>query len=80
MDSITIRPTRAEDYEAWLRLYHGYADHYQVSLSEAGIATTWGWLMMRRTPHRVCCRNRNRPAGLAHIRVCRAAAWLRSVS
>ena len=45
MDSIMIRPTRAEDYDAWLRLYHGYADHYQVSLTEAGIATTWGWLM-----------------------------------
>ena len=72
MDSITI--PRAEDYEAWLR-HHGYADHYQVA-SEAGIATTWGWLMDAAHPLTgFVAETGTGLAGLAHIRPCRAAAW-----
>ncbi len=42
---ITIKSLRADDYDAWAHLYHGYADHYQVTLTPDGMATTWSWLM-----------------------------------
>lgn len=45
MSSVIIRPVAETDFEPWLKLYHGYADHYQVSLTDEGVATTWGWLM-----------------------------------
>lgn len=44
MDTINIRPVAPDDNEQWLRLYEGYADHYQTALTEQGVANTWGWL------------------------------------
>ena len=39
-----VRPLAADDYDAWLKLYRCYAEHYRVELTEGGLATTWGWL------------------------------------
>jgi ribosomal protein S18 acetylase RimI-like enzyme len=50
MDSITTRPVTANDYQEWLQLYHGYANFYQVSLSDESVATTWSWLMDQQHP------------------------------
>ena len=44
MDNI-IRMLHSNDYSEWVTLYHGYADHYQVTLTPEGITTTWNWLM-----------------------------------
>lgn len=68
MTSITIRPLEEADYPHWLGLYHGYADHYKVSLSEAGIARTWGWLMDPSHPLEGIVAAQDRPIGLAHYR------------
>ena len=48
--STTIRPITPADYDAWARLYHGYAEHYQVALTADGLAATWGWLMDKGHP------------------------------
>ena len=45
MAGITIRPIIEADKPKWEKLYHGYADHYQVTLTETGLNCTWGWLM-----------------------------------
>jgi GNAT superfamily N-acetyltransferase len=42
---LEIRPLHLHDKSDWVALYHGYADHYQVSLTEKGLAATWDWLM-----------------------------------
>lgn len=50
MPDVTLRPVTKEDYSSWLNLYQGYAAHYQVALTENGLATTWDWLMDPRHP------------------------------
>ena len=50
MAGITIRPIIEADKPQWEKLYHGYADHYQVTLTETGLNCTWGWLMDRGHP------------------------------
>lgn len=45
MNVSRISLLQASDYKQWLELYLGYAAFYNVNLSEAGVATTWGWLM-----------------------------------
>ena len=42
---MNIRKILNVDYVAWLKLYKIYAEHYQVKLSDDGLATTWEWLM-----------------------------------
>jgi GNAT superfamily N-acetyltransferase len=45
MAAITIRPLGVADYQQWRQLYQGYADFYKVPLTDAGVQTTWSWLM-----------------------------------
>ena len=40
MSDVIIRAVKDEDFDQWLRLYHGYADHYKVSLTQAIITNT----------------------------------------
>jgi len=42
---IKIRPLIEDDYIKWLEVYRYYAEHYEVSLTDVGIKTTWSWLM-----------------------------------
>ena len=39
-----IRNIEIKDKEQWKKLYHGYADFYQVTISEQILETTWDWL------------------------------------
>ena len=39
-----IRNIEIKDKEQWKKLYHGYADFYQVTISEHILETTWDWL------------------------------------
>ncbi|MEM1286383.1 MAG: GNAT family N-acetyltransferase [Pseudomonadota bacterium] len=39
--SLTVRPLRSEDREAWLRLWEGYLDFYQASLDPEVTEVTW---------------------------------------
>jgi GNAT superfamily N-acetyltransferase len=42
--SVTVRAVEAGDYDAWARLYTGYADFYKVTQTDAMRATVWGWI------------------------------------
>lgn len=66
---ITIRPTQAEDFEGWSRLYYGYADFYQVPMNEEIQNNLWGWLMDEH--HEVqglLALKDGVPCGFAHVR------------
>ncbi len=39
---LQLKPLEPAHYEEWLQLYRGYAEHYRVSLTEKGVAATWG--------------------------------------
>ena len=39
-----IRNIEIKDKEQWKRLYRGYADFYQVTISEQILETIWEWL------------------------------------
>ena len=40
-----IRNIEIKDKEQWKKLYHGYADFYQVTISEQILETIWDWLL-----------------------------------
>lgn len=74
-NTLSIRPLRAEDYEAWLPLWRGYQRFYQVTMDEATINGTWrryllpdhamrGWLAW----------DGDRAVGLVHI-VLHPSSW-----
>lgn len=66
---IAIRALHRSEYEAWLDVYRFYADHYQVELSDHGIATTWGWLMDDQHPlNGIVAETQDKLIGLAHYR------------
>jgi len=69
MAEINIKPLEASHYEAWYQLYQGYADHYQVVLTESSALTTWSWLMDPSHPLTGLVAVRDgAPLGLAHFR------------
>jgi hypothetical protein len=69
MTDITIRAVESSDFGQWLKLYHGYAKHYNVSLTDDIIETTWGWLMDASHPvHGLVAIRGGVLIGLAHIR------------
>jgi GNAT superfamily N-acetyltransferase len=43
--SVTIRPLKAADRQAWDVLYQGYADHYKVPQTAEMRDTVFDWLM-----------------------------------
>lgn len=45
MSQVQIKPLTPAHYEAWLGLFHGYADYYDYPVTAESIANTWGWLM-----------------------------------
>ena len=69
MTSAHIRPVVSADFDQWRRLYQGYADFYQVALSDDGVQTTWSWLI---EPAHVCtglvAEQPDGLVGLAHFR------------
>ena len=44
MTNLQIIPLEKTHYDEWLALYKGYAEHYQVELTQDGVAQTWEWL------------------------------------
>ncbi|MBT6305148.1 GNAT family N-acetyltransferase [Rhodospirillaceae bacterium] len=66
---IIIRSLTKSDFVKWREVYHFYAEHYQVSLTDDGLNTTWGWLMDAQNPVSgiVACCNK-KLTGLAHYR------------
>lgn len=69
MSNVQVRTVKKSDFNDWVRLYHGYADHYQVTLTDTIIETTWGWLMDQSHPVQGLVAVRDDVlVGLAHIR------------
>ncbi|SAI61176.1 histone acetyltransferase [Bordetella trematum] len=45
MSTITIRPATAADFDAWLPLWQGYQDFYQVDIADDVTRQTWQRLL-----------------------------------
>ena len=70
-----VRPVRPDEFDAWTRLFRGYADFYRVETSDEHQRQIWGWIHDDRsvealvavpvdeTGHEV-----GEPQGLAHLR------------
>ena len=66
---IIIRQINSKDFDKWRSAYHYYAEHYEVSLTEEGIKTTWNWLMDdKQTLCGIVAENKNNIIGIAHYR------------
>ena len=66
---IDIIPLTEDHYHDWRKLYQGYAEHYQVALTDAGVAATWGWLRDPQHPvSGVVAAVEGKLVGLAHYR------------
>jgi len=69
MADLSITELQEAHHPVWLELYQGYADHYRVTLTDAGAARTWSWLMDPAHPLTGLVAVRaGRPIGLAHFR------------
>jgi hypothetical protein len=44
MRNWTVRPVRADEFEAWTRLFRGYADFYQCPTSDKHQRQIWSWI------------------------------------
>jgi ribosomal protein S18 acetylase RimI-like enzyme len=65
----TVRPPEHEDFDAWRRLYAGYADFYETTHTPADVERVWGWI--HDPAHPVEClllEGGGRVVGLAHVR------------
>jgi GNAT superfamily N-acetyltransferase len=65
----TVRPPVREDFDAWRRLFAGYADFYATVHTPEDVERVWGWI--HDPAHPVECRlleDDGRVVGLAHIR------------
>lgn len=40
----TVRPVRADEFDAWTRLFRGYAAFYEWPTSDAHQHQIWGWI------------------------------------
>lgn len=67
---ITIDRPRVGDWEAWRRLYQGYADHYRVPMDDAVAGRLWAWILDPAHPVEalVARDGAGVPVGLAHYR------------
>ena len=64
-----IRSLTKSDFVEWREVYHFYAEHYQVSLTEEGLNATWGWLMDAQNPvNGIVASSQKKLTGLAHYR------------
>jgi GNAT superfamily N-acetyltransferase len=75
----TVRPVRAEEFDAWTRLFRGYAEFYDWPTSDEHQHQIWSWIHDdRRVEALVAVRVDDRgaetgePEGLAHLR-----EWIR---
>lgn len=62
-----IRPLQLSDYAAWLRLWKGYQDFYQVALDDSTTAITWSRIHdARESVHGAMAFDAGRPVGIVH--------------
>ena len=69
MSKFQIVPLQDGQYQNWRKLYQGYADYYQVALTDKGVAETWSWLMSADHPvSGLVVLDGQKLIGLAHYR------------
>jgi GNAT superfamily N-acetyltransferase len=71
----TVRPVRGDEFDAWARLFRGYADFYNWPTSDDHQRRIWGWIHDDRTVEALVAvrvddagRDIGAPEGLAHLR------------
>jgi hypothetical protein len=42
--TISVGPISVDDRDQWELLYYGYAEFYQVPMTEEILDTVWGWI------------------------------------
>ena len=42
--TITVTPLNSADRDEWQRLYHGYAEYYQMPMTDDILETVWQWI------------------------------------
>lgn len=73
-----VRPVRTDEFEAWARLFAGYADFYHWPTSPEHQAQIWGWIHAGTIEALVAVpvdeggHETGGPVGLAHLR-----SWVR---
>jgi len=70
-----VRHVRADEFDAWTRLFRGYADFYNWPTSDDHQRRIWGWIHDDRTVEALVAvrvdaagREIGAPEGLAHLR------------
>jgi ribosomal protein S18 acetylase RimI-like enzyme len=64
-----IRALNERDFDDWLDVYRFYAEHYDLNLTDDGIAKTWAWLMDVNYPLTgIVAEDKGCLIGLAHYR------------
>jgi GNAT superfamily N-acetyltransferase len=73
--SWTVRPVRDDEFDAWTRLFRGYADFYKWPTSDEHQRQIWGWIHDDRTVEALVAvrvddagTEIGEPEGLAHLR------------
>ncbi|WP_413614954.1 GNAT family N-acetyltransferase [Halomonas cupida] len=68
--SITTSTPLPEHQTAWQRLYRGYAEYYQVPMTDDILTQVWQWIHDAQQPFfcRLALDNDGTPIGLAHFR------------
>ena len=68
--TVNVSAIEAEDREGWARLYRGYAEFYQVPMTDEILATVWSWIHDEATPFfGLLAKDENgRALGLMHCR------------
>jgi GNAT superfamily N-acetyltransferase len=71
----TVRPVRNDEFDAWTRLFRGYADFYHWPTSDEHQLQIWDWIHRDRSVEALVAvrvddeRNEvDEPRGLAHLR------------
>jgi GNAT superfamily N-acetyltransferase len=65
---LLVHPIAASDHAAWLPLWHGYLEFYQVTLSDAQTALTWQRMLDAAHPlHGLVAEREGQLLGFAHI-------------
>ena len=70
-----VRPVREDEFDAWTRLFRGYADFYKWPTSDEHQRQIWGWIHDDRTVEALVAvrvddagTEVGEPEGLAHLR------------
>ena len=69
MSNLEISDIQKKHYEAWIELYHKYAEYYQVDVPKDNFDLTWKWLTTENYPFwGILADVDSKTVGFAHFR------------